>query len=252
MTEHRAAPFRRSKLTHYRRAFEIARRAAIGQSRRMGPALAFFDLDKTLFSSNSATLWIRHERRAGRIDNATMLRALYWVVRYSLGSVALDEPIRRSVSSMRGQPEAEMLPRVAAFYEDVMRGRYRAGGLRALDNHRAAGHRLVLLTSSSNYVSQLVRDELGLDEILCNRFEVDGEGLYTGALIEPLVFAGGKVEAGRACAARHEADLAQAYFYTDSHSDLPMLEAVGNPVVVHPDPRLRREARRRSWPIEMW
>ena len=148
------------------------------------PHVAFFDLDKTLISRNSATLWIRFELAAGRVSRWQALHALTYVVRYSLGGADMRDAIRRSVASVAGQAEAEMRQRVGVFYEQLVRPLYRPGARRALEVHRAAGDRLVLLTSSSNYMSELVCGELGLDDYVSNRLEVDGAGLYTGRPLE--------------------------------------------------------------------
>lgn len=215
-------------------------------------SIAFFDLDKTLISRNSATLWIRFELEARRMSRWQALQGLGWVVRYSLGSADMSHVIRRSVATLRGQREDEMRQRVGLFYDRLVRPLYRPGALAAVEEHRHSGHRLVLLTSSSNYVSELVCRDLGLDDYLCNRLEVDDEGHYTGRPIEPLCFGEGKLLLARSYAERRGSRLDECAFYTDSSSDLPMLEAVGRPVAVHPDLRLRRLARRRQWPTADW
>jgi HAD superfamily hydrolase (TIGR01490 family) len=214
--------------------------------------LAFFDFDKTLISRNSATLWLRFELEGGRITRLRALHALAWVLRYSLGAADLEEPIRRTVATLVGQREDEMRERARLFYERMVRHLYRPGALAAVGEHRGAGDRLVLLTSSSNYVSELVCRDLGLDDFICNRFEVDERGCYTGRPVEPLCFGPGKVSLAERYAGSCGERLADCAFYTDSSSDLPMLEAVGRPVAVHPDPRLRRVARRRGWPALDW
>ena len=215
-------------------------------------AIAFFDLDKTLIARNSATLWIRFEWDAGNATVRQAAWALTWVVRYGLGIGDLTKPIRETVALIGGQPEAAMLPRVEDFHRRFVRPIYRADGRAAVEHHRSAGDRLVLLTSASNYLSELVCTDLGLDAYLANRFEVDADGLYTGRTIEPLCYGPGKVELARRFAAEHGDSLDEATFYSDSASDLPMLEAVGKPVAVTPDPRLRRAARRGGWPIVEW
>jgi HAD superfamily hydrolase (TIGR01490 family) len=216
------------------------------------PRIAFFDLDKTLISRNSATLWLRFELAAGRLSRLRALHAFSYVARYSLGLVDIEDAIRRSVETIAGQREAEMAERAVDFYGTCIRPLFRPGGRAAVDTHRAAGDRLVLLTSSSNYVSEQVVAELGLDDYLSSRFEVDAAGRYTGRLIEPLCYGRGKLELARRCAAAHGTALEACAFYTDSIADLPMLEAVGRPVVVHPDPKLRRLARQRGWPVLDW
>ena len=216
------------------------------------PRIAFFDLDKTLISRNSATLWLRFEMANGRLSRLRALHAFTYVARYSLGLVDIEDAIRRSVESIAGQAEVEMAARAVTFYGAFVRPIFRPGGRAALDAHRAAGDRLVLLTSSSNYVSEQVVADLGLDDYLCSRFEVDADGRYTGRLIEPLCYGRGKLDLARRCATAHGAALEACAFYTDSIADLPMLEAVGAPAAVHPDPKLRRLARQRGWPVLDW
>ncbi len=104
----------------------------------------------------------------------------------------------------------------------------------------------------SLYLSELVAEELGLDDVLCNRFEVDDSGAHTGRPVGTLCFGAGKLGYAEAYARDRGVSLADCWFYTDSFSDLPVLERVGHPVVVNPDPRLRREAERRGWPVEWW
>ncbi|MBX3028364.1 HAD family hydrolase [bacterium] len=216
------------------------------------PRIAFFDLDKTLISRNSATLWIRAEMADGRLSRLRALHAFTYVVRYSLGLVEIEDTIRRSVTTIAGQREAEMARRAVDFYRARVRPIFRPGGRAVLDAHRAAGDRLVLLTSSSSYVAEQVTRDLALDDYLCSRFEVDADGCYTGRLIEPLCYGRGKLELARRCAAAHGVGLEACAFYTDSIADLPMLEAVGEPAAVHPDPKLRRLARQRGWPVLDW
>jgi HAD superfamily hydrolase (TIGR01490 family) len=214
--------------------------------------IAFFDLDKTLISRNSASLWIRYEFEAGRITTRQALQAVVWVIRYNLGAADMAEPIRRSIEALAGQPEDEIRDRTQRFHANLIRPLYRPGARRALEQHRAAGHRLVLLTSASNYLAEQVCGDLELDDYVCNRLEVDGRGRYTGRPIEPLCFGPGKVVLAERYAAAQGSSVNTCAFYSDSLSDLPMLEAAAQPMVVHPDVRLRRLARKRGWRILDW
>jgi phosphoserine phosphatase len=110
----------------------------------------------------------------------------------------------------------------------------------------------VLLTSSSGHLSELVARELLLDAVLCNRFEVDEEGLHTGRPLGEVCFGLGKRFYAQRYADEAGVSLSACVFYTDSYSDLPVMEVVGRPVAVHPDRRLRREALRRGWPVVSW
>src|SRR3954451_17911781 len=92
---------------------------------------------------------------------------------------------------------------------------------------------------------------LGIDEGLQTQFEL-ADGQFTRRLLGPACVGSGKVHWLEDIVARRAVDLGGSWFYTDSYSDLPMLERVGNRVVVNPDPRLRRAAKQRGWPVENW
>lgn len=215
-------------------------------------SIAFFDLDRTLLRRNSGVLWLGAELRAGFIRPSQAARAAVWLARYHLGQAGLDAALLEAIATLEGSSEAELRARTLAFYTREVQPLYRPGAHAALARHRAQGHRLVLLTSSSNYLSEPVVEELGLDEALCCRFEVAPDGRFTGRPAGVLAFGEGKLTLARGCAERHGARLGDCTFYTDSASDLPVLEAVGRPVVVQPDPRLRRVARARGWAEEDW
>lgn len=215
-------------------------------------SVAFFDLDKTLLAVNSGSLWIRRELSLGHITRMQALRASLWIARYHLGFVSMQDAVLAAISHLAGTPAQALQERTVTFYEEQVRPLYRPGALRALEEHRAAGDRLVLLTSSSGYLSELVSRELRLDAILCNRFEVDERGFHTGRPLGEVCFGSGKRTHAEGYASGVGVALSTCAFYTDSYSDLPVLEVVGKPVAVHPDYRLRREALRRGWPVVDW
>ncbi|HVG58565.1 MAG TPA: HAD-IB family hydrolase [Hyalangium sp.] len=215
-------------------------------------SVAFFDLDKTLLAVNSASLWLRRELALGHITRMQALRASLWIARYHLGFVSMQDAVLAAIGQLAGTPVQPLLERTIAFYEEQVRPLYRPGALRALEEHRSAGDRLVLLTSSSGYLSELVSRDLRLDAILCNRFEVDAQGRHTGRPVGEVCFGLGKRTHAERFARDAGVPLSECAFYTDSYSDLPVLEVVGRPVAVHPDYRLRREAVRRGWPVVDW
>lgn len=215
-------------------------------------SIAFFDLDKTLLSVNSGSLWIRRELELGHISRLQALHASWWLARYHLGFVSMQDALVRAISFLEGTVEAHLRERTIAFYEERVRSRFRPGALRALEEHRKQGDRLVLLTSSTGHLSELVARDLGLDAVLCNRFEVDDAGLHTGRPLGEVCFGIGKRFYAQRYADEAGVPLSACAFYTDSYSDLPVMEVVGRPVAVHPDRRLRREALRRGWPVVSW
>jgi HAD superfamily hydrolase (TIGR01490 family) len=214
-------------------------------------AIAFFDLDRTVLDVNSASLWVKRQLRERRIGPMQALYAGLWVGLYNAGFVRMEGVLEAAFASLRGARQDDLVERTRIFWNEELRGRVRPGAPAALDRHRERGDRRVLLTSSSPYLSELLAEALSLDDFLCNRFEVE-DGLLTGRAVRPFCFGDGKVEHATAYATRHGERLTSCAFYSDSYSDLPMLAAVGHPVAVNPDVRLRRTARARGWPVEDW
>jgi HAD superfamily hydrolase (TIGR01490 family) len=215
-------------------------------------AIAFFDLDRTLIAGNSAVLWLRSEVKLGRISRFKGALATLWVARYHLGFAGNGDGLRHAISMLTGSQETELRERTCAFYEEQVRGLYRPGAREALEAHRARGEKLVLLTSSSSYMAELVAQDLRLDAYLCNRFEVDARGRYTGRPLGALCYGEGKRLHAQRFADRAGVPLERCAFYTDSFADIPVMRLVGRPVAVNPDMRLRREAAARGWEIVDW
>jgi len=213
--------------------------------------VAFFDMDKTLFAVNSGALWVRRELEAGHITRWQALQAGCFVLLYSLGMLPLEGAILRAISTLRGLAAEPLRERAEEFFQGCLQAVYRPGALLALKEHRRAGDRCVLLTASPSYLAALVARDLRLDGYLSTELEVDGAGVHTGRP-RALCFGPGKLRLASAFAERDGVSLAECTFYTDSYTDLPMLDAVGRPVAVNPDQRLRREALRRGWKVVDW
>ncbi len=211
---------------------------------------AFFDLDRTLLSVNSGKLWFRRERRDGRLPLHQAVEAGVWMGLYGVGLMRARTALGRAVRAVAGQAEADLEARTQAFFEEDVKPSFAPGGIAAVEAHREAGDLVVLLTSSSLYLSRCVQAHLDLDDILCMRLGVD-DGRFTGE-IEQLCFGPTKVDVASAWAEARGIDLGTCWFYSDSITDLPMLDRVGRPMVVHPDPRLARVARKRGWPVLDW
>jgi len=213
--------------------------------------LALFDLDRTLIDVNSGHLWVSSEWRAGRLTALDVVWASWWLARYSLGSKAgLERVFEVAAQGLEGVPETEISARVQAFFDRDIRHRLRPGGQRALALHRDSGDQLVLATSGTQFAARAAVEAYGLETFVCTELEVL-EGIFTGR-IKALAVGDQKLRRVEEWAAHHGHDLSEATFYSDSMTDVALLERVAHPVVVNPDRRLRRHALERGWPIEDW
>jgi putative phosphoserine phosphatase/1-acylglycerol-3-phosphate O-acyltransferase len=134
------------------------------------------------------------------------------------------------------------------WYEREVRAYLQPAMAATVEAHRRAGHVPAILTSATRYLAEPLARELGIEHLIVTQLVVR-DGLFTGEMVDPVCYGDGKVHWAERWAARHDVDLRQSYFYTDSITDVPVLERVGEPRVVNPDPRLRREAARRGWPV---
>jgi HAD superfamily hydrolase (TIGR01490 family) len=213
---------------------------------------AFFDLDRTFIDCNSGLLYARWEFRRGTISLWTMLRVLIWGIGYHFSLINIEKAYREALTLYRHKPESEVRQWTKTWFNEMVEHRAQPGALATLAAHKEAGDPCVLLTNSSCYAAECATAEWGFDAWIANEFSTDDEGLLDGDFHEPLCYGSGKVTYAERWAAKEEVSLDDSVFYSDSLSDLPMLERVGHPVVVNPDPRLRAVASRRGWRVEDW
>lgn len=218
----------------------------------MSRTAAFFDLDRTLIDVNSAILWAFAERRHHGLALRQLGRVLYWGLLYHLSLVDVETAFNVGLAHYRSLPARDLDRRIRDWFAREVQHRLRPGARPILQEHREAGHALVLLTSSSDIAARAAAEAWGFDDWIANRLLLDGEGLVLGHCELPLCFGAGKVARAERWADHHGVALDESFFYSDSFTDLPMLERVGQPRVVAPDPRLRRVARKRGWPILRW
>lgn len=215
-------------------------------------SIAFFDLDKTLLAENSAKLWLRIQWHTRQINILQMIGASYWLAKYHLGFTKMDEVIEKMLQLIEGEHEGDVLKITKEFYESDLQNLYRPGALEALKKHKKLGHKVSLLTSSFDGLAELVKDDLGFDYCLCTRLQVDKRGLYTGKTIGPPCFGKNKVIFAEELCESLKTSFGNCTFYTDSASDIPLLNLVGRAVAVNPDPHLRARAQLKRWEIVDW
>ncbi|GAB6987456.1 HAD-IB family hydrolase [Nocardioides pyridinolyticus] len=245
------APIRR--MDEARRSRKAAGDPELKPVREGDAVAAFFDMDGTLLSSNviETYLWLRLREQSGTERLGELGRMVA-----RLPSLVRAERRERSafLRSVYREYEGARLADLEAIADEHLTGhvlaRLSPDAVRRIREHRAAGHRTVLITGA---IAPLTRPLAPLfDHIEAAQLATDDRGVCTGFLSSsPLV---GESRSAWMCgyAAEHGIDLAASYGYADSHSDLPLLEAVGRPVAVRPDVSLFRHARRHRWTIVDW
>jgi len=214
------------------------------------PAVAFFDLDRTLIPTHTSLLYLRAMAEEGAIHPFTMVRAGLFLGLYFLNVVDTEKVVRGVVRKARGTPDQPGRARGERVVAQRIIPRLSPDALARITFHRQAGHAVCILSAGPEYVVAPLARHLGVDAE-CTRFETR-DGVLTGDLVGPPCYGAHKVEAARAYARSRGVPLARCHFYTDSASDLPLMEAVGFPVAINPDPRLSRVARARGWERWRW
>ena len=215
---------------------------------------AFFDLDKTIISRSSSLALGRPLYRAGLVSRGQLMRGAYAQLVYLL--VGADERrMERLKEGMlqltKGWDRGQVERLVQDVMLDVIDPYVYQEALDLLAEHVAAGRRVYIVSSSPEEVVRPLARHFGVAGVIATRAQVAPDNRDTGEL-EVYAYGAQKAEAIRAIARRYRLDLEGSYAYTDSITDLPMLEAVGNPVAVNPDRELRHEAEDRGWEIRVF
>ncbi len=215
------------------------------------PAAAFFDLDKTLMQGSSAFQFARAARRSGLIGRRQLLADGWANLRFRLrgatdaDSLALRE---RIAAGLEGRRVVELERLGAAVLAGVLPRMY-PRMLELAHAHQDAGRRVYIVTAASQGLADIIARVLAFDGAIGSELSEVVDGVYTGRPTGVFVYRGGKAVAIAELAEREGLDLAASYAYSDSESDLPMLECVGHPVAVNPDSTLREVARVQGWEV---
>jgi HAD superfamily hydrolase (TIGR01490 family) len=195
-------------------------------------------------------LLVRYMRQRGELAQQDVMRFLAAMLRYKMGRLDMIETTRALVRELAGESEAERIAHTRQWFQEQLIDYVTEEGRRWVQGHRRLGHRVALITASPSYTADQLAEHLGMasEDVMATRFEVE-HGLFTGRMLEPMIYGQGKLDAARVYADQHGVDLRHSYFYTDSVADLPLLEMVGYPVAVNPDGPLRKLARNRGWSI---
>jgi putative phosphoserine phosphatase/1-acylglycerol-3-phosphate O-acyltransferase len=210
---------------------------------------AFFDMDNTVLRSSSGRLYLKYLRNHGYLSWPQWITITEQIGLYVIGLIDFPHLMARLMRQVAGADEAQTWRISEAWFREMLRDYIASGARERIEWHRSRSHHVALVSASTPYAVKPVARDLGLtDAYLATRLEVQS-GRFTGRVVEPACYGRGKMVMTQAYATQHKLDLARSYFYTDSHHDLPLLEAVGHPVAVNPNRKLARVATERKWPV---
>ncbi|GAB3852654.1 HAD-IB family hydrolase [Nocardioides maradonensis] len=215
-----------------------------------GRPAAFFDLDKTIIAKSSVLAFSKPFQAGGLISRRSVLRSAYAQFLFMVGGADHDqvEKMRQFMSHLvAGWDVATVREIVADTLHNVVDPIVYDEAVRLIEEHHAAGRDVVIVSTSGSEVVEPIGAMLGADRVVATRL-AEEDGRYTGE-IDYYAYAEEKANAIRELAAVRGYDLERSYGYSDSITDVPLLEAVGFPHAVNPDKELRKVAAERGWPV---
>lgn len=214
-----------------------------------GPRIAaLFDFDGTLIAGYSAISFIREQLRRGDLSKRDFVEIAIAMTSFGLGKIGFSAMLIASSKFLRGIREDNYLELAETLYRNKIARLIYPESRALVQAHLRRGHTVAIISSATRYQVGPAARDLNIEHVLCSRLEVE-DGLFTGGVIRPTCFGQGKVTAAEGLAARHDLDLTQSYFYSDSDDDIALLERVGKPRTLNPGKKLTAIAKSRGWPI---
>ena len=214
------------------------------------PTAAFFDLDKTIIAKSSTLAFSRPFQAGGLITRGAMLRSAYAQFVYLVGGADHDqmEKMRQFMSDLCAGWDVQTVRAIVAdTLHNIVEPLVYDEAVSLIEEHHAAGRDVIIVSTSGSEVVEPIGEMLGADHVVATRMAVE-DGRYTGG-IRFYAYAENKAKAIQDLARKRGYDLTRSYAYSDSVTDVSMLEAVGHPHAVNPDKDLRRVAKDRGWPV---
>jgi HAD superfamily hydrolase (TIGR01490 family) len=216
----------------------------------VGRSAAFFDLDKTVIAKSSALAFGRPFYRDGLITRRDVVKAAYAQLMFRVGG-ADEQTMARTRDYLaelcKGWRVDQVRQIVAETLHELINPYVYAEAAALIEEHQSAGRDVVLVSSSGEEMVRPIGEQLGINDVIATRMRV-ADGQYTGE-IDFYAAGAHKVSAVRSLATERGYDLAASYAYSDSATDIPLLETVGHPSAVNPDRALRKTAAERNWPV---
>lgn len=210
-------------------------------------ALAIFDLDNTLIAGDSDHAWGEFLISKGVVDSATYKSANdQFYQDYIAGHLDIRKYLRFALAPLANEPITKFYKLREEFLQKIVTPMILDKGKTLLAEHRQAGDYCLIITATNRFVTEPIAEKLGVDDLIATDPEIVN-GRYTGEISGIPSYQEGKVSRLKEWLQRKEFDMAGAWFYSDSHNDLPLLSWVGNPVAVDADQKLGEHAKRHQW-----
>jgi len=211
--------------------------------------LAIFDLDNTLIGGDSDFLWGQFVCEQGLVERAGFAaQNEQFYADYQAGQLDIDAYLRFALAPLAGHPREQL----DTWHRDFMARKIEPimlpAAARLIEDHRAKGHELLIVTATNYFITRPIADALGIEDLLACEGEIV-DGRYTGEPSGVPTYQEGKVVRLQQWLAGRDTDLEGAFCYSDSHNDLPLLKLVDNPIAVDPDDTLRAHALAAGWPV---
>ncbi len=209
---------------------------------------AFFDIDNTILSKNTGTLYMQFLYKNNLTSRWRIWKSIYWWTKYRLNLVDMENLSIRIMKDYKGEDERRTAEISRRWFEEMGKHYIFPQIIEIIEEHRKKNHILATITAGTKYTAEPISEYLGIQHTICTIPVVENSH-FSGEFVKPLCFGEGKVYWAKKFAEEHNIDLKQSYFYTDSITDMPLLLEVGHPVIVNPDFLIRREATRRGWMV---
>ncbi|SFV88133.1 Phosphoserine phosphatase [hydrothermal vent metagenome] len=215
-------------------------------------ALALFDLDKTLLGGDSDFLWGEFLSEIGAVDvNNYQTQNQKFFDDYALGKLDIVEYLEFCLSPLADNSIKQLNKWHQQFMLEKIQPIFLETAKKVVDAHKKNGDRAVVITATNSFVTRPIAKIYGIDDLLATEPEVIA-GKFTGKVSGEPCFQIGKVHKLKQWCKENNESLNGAYFYSDSHNDLPLLELVDNPIVVHGDNLLLAIAKQKKWQCMDW
>jgi putative phosphoserine phosphatase / 1-acylglycerol-3-phosphate O-acyltransferase len=215
-----------------------------------GPQIgAFFDLDGTLVAGFTAVILTQERLRRRDMGVGELLSMVQAGLNHTLGRIEFEDLIGKASAALAGRLLDDLEEIGERLFVQRIESRIYPEMRELVRTHVARGHTVVLSSSALTIQVDPVARFLGIPNTLTNKFEINEDGLLTGAILKPILWGPGKAAAVQKFAAEHDIDLKDSYFYADGDEDVALMYLVGNPRPTNPEGKMATVARRRGWPI---